>query len=213
MSWRVLVVDDNPIVRLGLAVTLADLPEVVSVVEAADGAEALRILERGEVDVALLDVRMPVKDGLAVLTERRSEVPVLMLTHSDEPAIIRQALDHGAQGYLIHGTFDTTELASALTTAMRGGAVLSAAAARTALTRSHEDTVPDADGEEAPRPDLGLTTREVELMACLAQGLSNAEIAGRLFLSEKTVKNHLGRIYAKLGVAGRGAAIVRWLER
>lgn len=210
--FRVLIVDDNPIVRAGLSMTLAGLETVETVVEAADGRAALDTLADGGIDVAFLDVRMPVLDGVEVLRRRTCETPVIMLTHSDEPAIIRECLSLGALGFLIHGTFETAELASALTTAVRGGAVLSPAAARTALGAG-EATGDVSATETGERPDLGLTRREVELIGCLSEGLSNTEIAGRLFLSEKTVKNHLGRIYAKLGVSSRSAAIVRWLER
>ncbi|WP_151526315.1 response regulator [Serinicoccus kebangsaanensis] len=203
---KILIVDDNPIVRAGLSMTLSQLDGVDAVLEASDGHEALDAL--GQADVAFLDVRMPGLDGIEVLRRRTDDTPVVMLTHSDEPSIIRDCLALGARGYLIHGNFDAEDLLAALRTAQRGGAVLSPAAAQTALSGSEPAAAPSA-----ARPTLGLTAREVELMDALAEGLSNGDIARRLFLSEKTVKNHLGRIYAKLGVANRGGAIVSWLER
>lgn len=224
-GWRVLVVDDNAIVRMGLRMMLEAMEEVAGVVEAEDGVQALELLEQGDVDVAFLDVRMPRKDGLAVLRERTSQVPVVMLTHSDEAAIIKEALASGAAGYLVHGAFAPEELQGALRTSVRGGAVLSPQAAQVALAgmAGAPGGGPDATAEAADaiasssspaqRPDLGLTRREVELMDELARGGSNADIARDLFLSEKTVKNHLGRIYAKLGVTSRAGAIVVWLDR
>lgn len=212
-SLRVLVVDDNPIVRAGLTMTLGSLDMVRDVVEAPDGSSALQELADGDVDVAFLDVRMPVLDGVEVLRRRECTTPVVMLTHTDEPAIIRECLRLGATGYLVHGSFETEQLRAALTTAVNGGAVLSPAAARTMLAGDVPPAEAGAPGGPHERPDLGLTPREVELVDCLAEGLSNGEIARRLFLSEKTVKNHLGRIYAKLGVGSRSAAVVRWLER
>ncbi len=212
-SLRVLVVDDNPIVRAGLSMTLGALEMVQEVVEVPDGAAALEELSRGDVDVAFLDVRMPVLDGVEVLRRRTCSTPVVMLTHTDEPTIIRESLRLGARGYLVHGTFETDQLRAALTTAVGGGTVLSPAAAQTMLAGEAPAPGPEAETQPQERPDLGLTAREVELMDCLAEGLSNGEIARRLFLSEKTVKNHLGRIYAKLAVSNRSAAIVRWLDR
>lgn len=221
-GWRVLVVDDNAIVRIGLRMMLEDMAEVVEVVEAEDGVQALEVLQEGRVDVAFLDVRMPGKDGLAVLRERTTEVPIVMLTHSEEAAIIKEALASGAVGYLVHGAFAPEELQGALRTSVRGGAVLSPRAAQVALAGIGEDSDPGTGSDGAgshsaglapDRPDLGLTRREVELMDELVRGGSNAEIARGLFLSEKTVKNHLGRIYAKLGVTSRAGAIISWLER
>ncbi|MGO0575678.1 response regulator transcription factor [Ornithinimicrobium panacihumi] len=238
-GWRVLVVDDNPIVRMGLRMMLEAMDEVGEVVEAGDGHQALAELGKGGLDVAFLDVRMPGKDGLAVLRETETGTPLVMLTHSDEPSIIKEALSLGAVGYLVHGSFEAAELHGALCTSVRGGAVLSPQAALVALSaatagpdptsaatgadagpggagRPPAAADPIADPPDAgtpTRPNLGLTRREVELMDQLVRGGSNAEIARVLFLSEKTVKNHLGRIYAKLGVPSRAGAIVAWLER
>lgn len=224
-GWQVLVVDDNPIVRMGLRMMLEAMAEVESVVEAQDGAEALDLLAAGGIDIGFLDVRMPVKDGLSVLRETRASAPLVMLTHSDEPAIIREALSLGASGYLVHGAFQPAELHGALCTSVRGGAVLSPQAAQVAFGAApapEREAAPQAaqeaeKGQDATetqqRPLLGLTRREVELMGELVRGGSNADIARQLFLSEKTVKNHLGRIYAKLGVPSRAGAIVTWMAR
>lgn len=201
---RVLVVDDNPVVRLGLSTMLEDVRVVDEVLEASNGVEALAVIGREDVDVVFLDVRMPVLDGLGVLERLDGSVPVVMLTHSEEPDVIAEALRRGARGYLVHGAFGEGELVSALTTCVSGGMVLSPAAVEVAVR--------GGSGAPAPsRNDLGLTDRECELLDALAEGLSNAAIAQRLFVTEKTVKNHLNRIYPKLGVSTRSEAIVKWL--
>lgn len=210
---KVLVVDDNPIVRAGLQAMLEDVTIVESVGEASNGAMALEELRSNDYDVVFLDVRMPVMDGLEALRHIDHEVPVVMLTHSEEPDIIRETLNAGARGYLVHGTFGEGELVSALTTCLNGGMVLSPAAVSVALSPAGAG----ADGAAGTGPgqrgaEFGLTPREEELLGALSEGLSNAAIAKRLFLSEKTVKNHLNRIYAKLQVSSRGEAIVIWLS-
>jgi len=206
---KVLVVDDNPIVRTGLAVTLRSLPEVEEVLEADNGREGLRMLAEHDVHVVLLDFRMPVMDGLEMLREKDDDTPVLMLSHSDEADIIREALSLGARGYLVHGSLTPDELASALTTAIHGGAVFSQAAAEVMLAPAPVEPA-KARVESDP---WHLTDRERELVEELAQGQSNAQIARTLFLAEKTVKNHFGRIYTKMGVANRAEAIVAWHQR
>lgn len=203
---KVLVVDDNPIVRLGLRAILTDLPEVTEVVEAADGRQALAAATGARFDLIFLDVRMPVLDGLGTLREL-GDTPVVMLTSSEEPETIRQALALGARGYLVHGEFGEAEVAAALRTCSAGGIVLSPPAA-VALAETGA-----RPGPETGAGRFGLTAREGELMDALAEGLSNAQIAGRLYLSEKTVKNHLNRIYPKLAVTSRAEAIVVWLQR
>lgn len=204
---RVLVVDDNPIVRIGLRTMLADLPQVTEVVEAANGEQALAAVAGADgFDVVLLDVRMPVMDGLTALQGMQG-IPVVMLTSAEDGDTVRRALALGAKGYLVHGEFGEAELLAALATCSQGGMVLSPPAAE-AMTAPPPAPAPPQD--RAAR--LGLTAREAELVGALADGLSNAQIAKRLFLSEKTVKNHLNRIYTKMAVASRTEAIVAWLS-
>lgn len=205
---RVLVVDDNPIVRIGLRTMLTDLPQVTEVVEAANGAQALAELGRPErFDIVLLDVRMPVMDGLTALDAMRG-TPVVMLTSSEDSATVKRALALGAKGYLVHGEFGEAELLATLATCSQGGMVLSPPAAEALAT---PDVPAGTPADRAAR--LGLTAREAELVDALAGGLSNAQIAKRLFVSEKTVKNHLNRIYAKMAVSSRTEAVVAWLGR
>jgi DNA-binding NarL/FixJ family response regulator len=156
----------------------------------------------------LLDVRMPRRDGISVAAELAGRMRVLMLTFSDEPATIRDALRAGAIGYLVHGQFDADDLVGAVVGAAAGTGVLSPPAM--AVLRETMATPPPVD-DRRDRASFGLTEREQEIMDLVAAGLRNGEIARRCFVAEKTVKNHLNRIFAKLGVDGRSEAIVLWL--
>lgn len=196
---KVLIADDNPIIRLGLRAALESRPQITSVVEASNGAEALESVEG--VDVVLLDVRMPVRDGLDVLPELVRTTTVIMLTSTDQVEVAAEAMRSGASGYIVHGTLDPAGIAAAITTCMAGGTVM---AGLDPWSSAH--AVPAGHQE-----DLGLSRREAEIMDLVVQGLSNAQLAHRLFLSEKTVKNHINRIFSKLGVATRAQAMAAWL--
>jgi len=216
---RVLVVDDNLVVRSGL-VSLLESAGVVVVGEAGDGRNAVEMAERLRPDVVLLDVQMPLLDGVAAAELLSKMTRVVMLTYTDDPEIIRSAIGNGATGYLVHGSFTADELMSAVRGAVDGGNPLSpvAVSALVGLVRQGvqaEHPAPEQI-QPPPAPDagrnrFGLSGREVEIMRLIAQGRSNGEIAQTLFLAEKTVKNHVNRIYAKIGVASRAAAIARWL--
>ncbi|GAA3966164.1 response regulator transcription factor [Thermobifida alba] len=204
----VLAVDDNIVVRAGLVALLETADDIRVVGEAGDGAEAVVKARELRPDVVLLDVRMPVRDGVSVVEELAEFTRVVMLTHTEDPEVVQTALRRGASGYLVHGHFTLDELDRALREVVRGtGSPLSpvAAAALVSSLRSAPRTPAPVDPAA-----LGLTDREAEVLAAMARGLSNAEIAAELFLSEKTVKNHINRIFRKLGVATRAAAIARW---
>lgn len=205
---RVLVADDNPVVRAGMVAMLSSLDDVDQVLTAPDGAQALEHVEAGGVDAAFLDVRMPVLDGLAALRLMAGRVPVVMLTHSDEPEIVSEALALGARGYLVHGTFTADELVAALRVCRSGGLLLGSTVA-SAYTAGPRVQPVDPGG---PPPELlaRLTEREREVMECVSRGLTNGAVARELFLSEKTVKNHLNRIFVKLGLTSRAEAMAAW---
>jgi DNA-binding NarL/FixJ family response regulator len=219
---RVMVVDDNLVVRSGL-ISLLEAADVQVVAEACDGQQAIEEAERVRPDVVLLDVRMPLVDGVAAakLLSRISQV--IMLTYTDDPDIIRSAIANGAVGYLVHESFTADELAAAVHGAVRGGNPLSPAAVSALVGAVRQDHAPEpvpvaVDHAPAlpPQPEppvgkFGLSAREIEVMQLIVRGHSNGEIAGHLFLAEKTVKNHVNRIYAKLGVTSRAAAIARWI--
>ena len=215
----VLVVDDNPIVRAALQGFLSTTDEVNVVAEAADGREALAAARRLRPTVTLLDYRMPIADGLSVITDISQYSTVLVLTSDDDPALIASMLRGGARGYLIHGEFDPGELLRAVRAVADGQGWLSpaAAAAATATVRDsmarEQAQHAEAERQRQARARLGLTQREEMVLALLSEGLSNAAIARRLVITEKTVKNHLHNIFAKLRVSNRTEAIVRWMGR
>jgi DNA-binding NarL/FixJ family response regulator len=203
---RVLIADDNPVIRSGL-VSLLETDERLKVVaQAGDGSEAVTLAEQRKPDVVLLDVRMPGMGGVEAAAAISPRTPVLMLTYTEEAAIVKSAIRAGASGYLVHGRFSAEELVAAVVNVAGGEAALSLAVAPILF-----DAV-RAEPAAADRTIQGdFTEREREILDLLAGGSSNAEIARRLFLAEKTVKNHLNRIYAKLGVGSRGEAVARWL--
>lgn len=224
MTVGVLIVDDNPVVRMGLWSLLAvdDAIEVVG--EASSGPEAVRAARELSPDVVLLDVRMPEGGGLDVLPELVGDSKVLMLTYSDEPAVVSEALRAGATGYLVHGAFESRELvraikdtadgrsrlspsaAAVLMQGVRGGAGAPAAEPPAAVSAP----APPAVGADVVRRHR-LSRREVEICSLLVEGASNADIAAALFIEEKTVKNHINRIFAKLGASSRSEAIATCL--
>ncbi len=208
MTLRVLVADDNPVIRSGLVSLLEAGGAVRVVAEASNGKEALRLAREHRPDVVLLDVRMPVMDGPSVVGPLSESTRVLMLTYTEDPEIVAATIRAGASGYLVHGRFDAEELAGAVAEVAAGRTVASPA-----ITDALFSVVRSGGGDPSPseRPPDALTEREIEVMDLLAKGRSNGEIAGQLFLSGKTVKNHINRLYAKLGVRSRAEAIDVWL--
>lgn len=206
MTVTVGVVDDSDIMRKGLLALLGTDPGLEVVGQAGDGDEALALVRAHRPDVLLLDVRMPRRDGLSIVSEVAAQTRVLMLTFTDDDASIHRAMSDGAAGYLVHGTFDAESLAHMVRATASGAAPVSAVAMR-AIQRGPVAAVPE------PAGDLGLSARQVEVMDLIAEGRSNSDIAKHLFLAEKTVKNHINQIFAVLGVTTRAEAIVRWLGR
>lgn len=207
---RVLVADDNAVIRHGLVAMLATSDDFDVVGEAVNGRDALRLAEIHRPDVVLLDVRMPIMDGLAAASVLSATTKVLMLTYTDDADTVTAALRHGAVGYLVYGRFEPDELLRAVRSTACGNSVLSEVAA-SAVCRALR-------AEDAPSPAVlptgggwMLSDREAEVMGFIATGRSNAEIGAALFVSEKTVKNHVNRIYAKLAVRTRAEAVARWL--
>ncbi len=202
---RVLVVDDNPVVRSGLETVLGLDPGFEIAGVAGNGRSALEQAERLRPDLALLDVRMPVLDGITAAAPLSRICKVLMLTYADDPATVQATIRSGAIGYLVHGSFSSAELHRAIREAVWGTASpLSPAASLAVVEALQHPLVPDP-------PELGLSGRENEILTLMAQGRSNTEIARSLVLAGKTVENHINRIYTKLGVTHRAAAVARFL--
>ena len=202
---RVLIVDDHPVVRDGLRGMLAGDPHFEVLGEAATGAEAVTVAEARQPDVVLMDLRMPQMDGVtAIATLRERGVPsrVLVLTTYDTDSDVLPAIKAGATGYLLKDA-PREELFRAVVAAHRGESVLSPSVAGRLMGRLR---APAADKEP-------LSQRELEVLALIARGCSNRETAGKLFISEATVKTHLLHAYAKLGVRDRAAAVAAAFER
>lgn len=199
---RVLVVDDHPVVRSGL-VALIDLePDMTVVGEAGDGAEGLRQAAESAPEVVLMDLRMPVMDGVEATGQLVQVAPaarVLVLTTYDTDADIVRAVEAGAAGYLLKGAH-RSELVDAVRRAARGETVLAPPVAARLLQRVRKG-------------DRELTARELEVLAEVARGHSNAQIGAKLFVGEATVKTHLLHIFAKLGVSDRTAAVTVAIDK
>jgi DNA-binding NarL/FixJ family response regulator len=203
---RVLVVDDQQLIRESIA-SLLDIQPGVSVVgTAADGREAVEQALALAPDVVLMDVRMPIMDGVAATLELGSRVPgcrVVMLTTFDDEEYVVQALRAGASGYLLKDR-PAAELASAVRLASAGVVQFDPTAAARLSAALDRPRAPAA----APPFDGGLTAREIEVLRLVAGGLNNREIAARLYLSEGTVKNHVSRILDRLGLRDRTQAAI-----
>ena len=213
----VLLADDQPLLRRGFRMILEAEDGVAVTGEAGDGAEAVELARRVKPDVVLMDIRMPGTDGIEAtrrITEAQPEVRVLVLTTFDLDEYAFGALRAGASGFLLKDV-RPHELVAAVRTVASGDAVVSPRVTRR-LLEEYAQQLPVAEGDanagadQADRyPQLAsLTEREREVLAVVAQGLSNTEIAASLFVSETTVKSHVGRILAKLGLRDRVQIVV-----
>ncbi|MFD8154076.1 response regulator [Streptomyces sp. NPDC059720] len=276
---RVVVADDNPVVRAGLTALLSGRPDIEVVAEAADGSQAYEAARQHRPDVVLLDVRMPGVDGISALPYLVGIAPVVMLTYSRESEIVQEALRRGAGGYLVHGEFTADQLVQAVRDIKEGRAHFTPTAAGALLTQlrhtqpppgplpeglgqsgsataygfspgapphTHSQPAPDAANTDAQpvhhpvvstenlsqmQPHVGqsssgwssghpaavdrsrfqLSAREAEIMDLIASGMNNQQIAATCFISEKTVKNHINRIFAKLHSTSRSEAAAKWI--
>lgn len=204
---RVLIADDHPLYRDGLRLTLDGWEDATLIGEASNGDEAVALAARLHPDVVVIDVQMPRRSGVEAtraIMARSPATAVLVLTMFEEDDLVVAAMRAGARGYLLKGA-TRDELRSAITTVAAGGAVFGPAVA------SRLGTIIERGGSSA-RPFPDLTDREHEVLEQMAQGRANPDIARRLGISEKTVRNHVSIIFAKLEVMGRPEAIVRARE-
>ncbi|MGE7384667.1 response regulator [Streptomyces sp. NPDC004126] len=209
---RVLIADDQPLVRRGLALILTPDPGIEVVGEAADGAEAVALAQELHPDVVVMDIRMPVLDGVAAtarLAEVRPATRVLALSTFDMDEYVVAALRAGACGFLPKDV-SPEELIAAVRTVHTGEAAV-APRLLTRLLSTYVRTVP-REPRPAPAAPDGLTPRELEIWRLLARGLDNAAIAAELDISVSTVKNHLTAVFGKLGVRDRAQAVIAAYE-
>ncbi|MFI1937564.1 response regulator [Streptomyces purpureus] len=201
---RVVIADDEPLIRAGIRMILTSDPQIEVVAEAANGREAVEQARAHAADVVLLDIQMPVLDGLSALPELRRAVPdtrVIVLTTFGERENVLRALEHGGAGFLLKDTAPA-ELIGAVRATAAGDAYLSPAATRHVVEQLASGRAA-ARSEEARSRVAGLSERERDVLAVLGEGLSNADAGKRLHMSEATVKTYVSRILAKLGCENR----------
>ena len=203
MPIRILIADDDPLIREGLEIILGKDEDFKVVGSVGDGKQAVDICKSSKVDVALIDIRMPVLNGVEAVKEitKCSKVKTIILTTFDEEELIHQAVENGARGYLLKGK-TAREIKDTVKLVYNGSSVF-------------QDSVFDKiqSGAGSPQIDLSLfTDREIEVIKLIAEGYSNKEIGGRLFLSEGTIKNYISSILSKLNLKQRTQIAIYYLK-
>lgn len=202
---RVAIADDQRLLREGLRIILEAAPDMSVVGEAEDGVEAVKLAQEEQPDVMLMDIRMPLRDGIAATEAIRKALPnvrVLLLTTYDTPELVIEGLRAGAAGYLLKDS-SAEELCAAVRTVARGQVLLQANSAAQLLAGLTPPAQPQSQAEK-----LGLTERERDVLRLIVVGRNNSEIASELYVSEATVKTHINHIFAKLGARDRTHAVV-----
>jgi DNA-binding NarL/FixJ family response regulator len=200
---RVLIVDDQTLFRAGLSRLLNEDPRVEVIAQAADGADAAKLAAKHKPDVVLMDLKMPVLDGIEAtrqIIEANPEVKVLVLTTFETDSQVIQALKAGASGYVLKDS-TADAIVSSIVAVMSGEKVMASAVANRVLEMLTGTTTPKEFYD-------GLTNREIEILKLLANGMANKQIAFRLKISEKTVRNHVSNTYEKLGIYDRSQAVL-----
>ena len=205
---RLVLADDQALIRAGLRMILDAEPDMEIVTEVADGAQAIAAVRAYRPDLVLMDVRMPGMDGLSATRALRSpdevhSVPVLILTTFDDDEVLWGSVHAGAAGFVLKDSA-ADDLVNAIRVTAAGGSWLDPRVTPRLLHRLRSSSNPDDAAGELDR----LTERELEVLRLMAQGSTNNEIADALFVSERTVKSHVGSIFTKLGARDRAAAIV-----
>ncbi|HEX6473358.1 MAG TPA: response regulator transcription factor [Streptosporangiaceae bacterium] len=203
---KVLVTEENPVLRLGVVSLLRDISEIELVGENLHSRPTAEMLRRCAPDVIVLGASPPAIDRIRALARNSFGARLAVLTATTDPGVLLQVLRAGAHSCVVHGHFQPQSLPQAVLATARGESVLSPPVMTALVAWLHR-------GDEATdqwQPGPSLTTREIEIMELISAGLNNRRIAERLFISEKTVKNHAYSIYKRLGAAGREHAIERW---
>jgi DNA-binding NarL/FixJ family response regulator len=211
---RVLIADDQRLMREGLRIILEDAEDIEVIGEAENGLVATKMAESQRPDVILMDIRMPLLDGIEATERIRQQAApgprILLLTTFDTPELVVDGMRAGAAGYLLKDC-SAEELCTAVRAVARGQVLLQASSAAQLLAALHAQQ-PPVYGETQSSPEaenLGLTARELEVVRLIAQGHSNAEIAAALFVSDATIKTHINHIFSKLGARDRAQVIVK----
>ncbi len=214
---RVLIADDQRLMREGLRIILEDAPDMEVIGEAENGLIATQIAEKWQPDVILMDIRMPVLDGIEATERIRKQATqgphILLLTTFDTPELVVEGMRAGAAGYLLKDC-SAEELCTAVRAVARGQVLLQASSAAQLLAGLHaqksQASMTSRDASLSPEAEkLGLTARELEVVRLIAQGHSNTEIAEELFVSDATIKTHINHIFSKLGARDRSQVIVK----
>ncbi|MCW2903081.1 MAG: Two-component system response regulator [Streptosporangiaceae bacterium] len=204
---RVLVLDENPVMELGLHSLLNADPEIEVVGGPSNGSPMAEVIRLHGPDVILLGASPPAADRIRALARDGRGARIIVLTSVADPAVLLRAVAAGAHSCIIHGHFKPRELAEVVLATARGQSCLSATVVAALVMWLHGNVSVDPR-----RSGPGLTPREIEIMGLISGGLNNRRIADRLVISEKTVKNHVHSIYKRLGADGRDHAIERWHE-
>ncbi len=211
MSIRVVIADDQELVRTGFRAILNSEPDIEVVGEAGDGRQAIEAAQKHRPDVVLMDIRMPVLDGLEatsrIVTDPNTKPRVLILTTFDLDEYVYEAIRSGASGFLLKDG-PAQQLITAIHVVAEGEALLAPQITRRLIAEFARHSPQSHNLEQLK----ALTVREVEVLKLIARGLSNAEIAGELYVSETTVRTHVGRILMKLGLRDRVQAVVMAYE-
>ena len=211
---RVLIADDQRLMREGLRIILEDVSDIEVIGEAENGLLATQLAEKLLPDVILMDIRMPLLDGIEATERIHKQISpkprILLLTTFDTPELVMEGMRAGASGYLLKDC-SSEELCSAVRTVARGQVLLQASSVAQLLAELHtqEPQVPKTTTFSTEVEKLGLTSRELEVVRLIAQGYSNTEIATGLVVSEATVKTHINHIFSKLGARDRSQVIVK----
>jgi DNA-binding NarL/FixJ family response regulator len=216
MTVRILLVDDQPLVRAGLTMALADLPDLDVVGEAGNGDEALRLANELCPDVVVMDIRMPGTDGIQAtrsITAASRDVRVLILTTFDDEDNVYAALRAGASGFLVKD-MALTDIIAAIRVVAAGDALLAPSVTRRLIREFADRGQPTAGTRDAgqDRRLAGITEREREVLTLVARGMSNAEIAAHLYISPATVKTHVARLLTKLDARDRVHLVITAYE-